>query len=77
MAKPWNNLFIPSLGVSLLSSSRPSPPLLALTSQYEVDFIIETDPGELYAIEVKGSANPSQKEYKGLFAFAEEFAAQT
>jgi predicted AAA+ superfamily ATPase len=43
------------------------------TSQFEVDFLIFSNTNEIVAIEVKSSANPSKKDFKGLIALSEEF----
>jgi len=37
----------------------------------EVDLIIESPDGKIYAIEIKSSIDPKPKEYRGLFSFAE------
>jgi uncharacterized protein len=37
----------------------------------EVDLIIETPAGEIFAIEIKASTNPQKKDYSGLLSFAE------
>jgi predicted AAA+ superfamily ATPase len=43
------------------------------TSQFEVDFLVYSNLRDIVAIEVKGSTNPSTKDFKGLKALNEEF----
>lgn len=42
------------------------------TSKFEVDFLIYDRVDEIVAIEVKSSAQPSKKDFKGLLALEEE-----
>ncbi|MEN0060472.1 MAG: DUF4143 domain-containing protein [Bdellovibrio sp.] len=42
------------------------------TSQFEVDFLVYSKLTDIVAIEVKGSVNPSGKDFKGLFALEED-----
>lgn len=42
------------------------------TSQYEVDFLIRDKSDNWIAIEAKGTANPSPKDFRGIFALEEE-----
>lgn len=42
------------------------------TSQYEVDFLIRNKSDQWVAIEVKSSANPAPRDYKGIFALEED-----
>lgn len=42
------------------------------TSQYEVDFLIRNKSDQWIAIEVKSSANPATRDYKGIFALEED-----
>jgi predicted AAA+ superfamily ATPase len=43
------------------------------TSQFEVDFLVYSSLNDIVAIEVKGGANPSKKDFKGILALEEEF----
>lgn len=43
------------------------------TSQFEVDFLVYEDISNIVAIEVKAAANPSKRDYNGLYALEEEF----
>jgi predicted AAA+ superfamily ATPase len=43
------------------------------TSKFEVDFLIYDDLKKIAAIEVKSSANPGKKDFKGILALEEEF----
>ena len=43
------------------------------TSKFEVDFLVYSNLRDITAIEVKAGTNPSRKDYKGLFAFEEDF----
>jgi predicted AAA+ superfamily ATPase len=43
------------------------------TSQFEVDLIVETHAGELIAIEIKSKVRPTNKDFKGLRAFSDDY----
>ena len=43
------------------------------TSKFEIDFLIYDKLDNIIAIEVKASAHPSKKDYKGFAAFEEDF----
>jgi predicted AAA+ superfamily ATPase len=43
------------------------------TSQFEVNFLVYSSLSNIVAIEVKGGTNPTNKDFKGLFALEEEF----